>query len=261
MSSILQVTYRKGIYLPEADLWLDPHFSVGRAFISHAHSDHVARHDLTFSSALTQQIMKARYGSKGQGTFEALEMRMVHEWEGWQMRLLPAGHIVGSAMLHLTRLSDGASLLYTGDYKLRQGLSSEGCELLPADTLIMETTFGLPMYHFPPTGEIIASILKWVRETLEEGAIPVLLGYSLGKAQEALCALSDAGYSVMVHPSVMEMTQVVEPLLGKLPDYLLFDATKAAGHVLLFPPSGARSLALRKLPHGYAQWLGHAARG
>jgi DNA ligase-1 len=247
MRPLLTVTYRKGIYLPEADLWLDPHFGVERAFISHAHSDHVARHRLTFASELTLELMRARYGVSDSSFFQPLPMRQVFEWEGWQLRLLPAGHIVGSAMLHLTRIADGATLLYTGDYKLRQGLSSERCELLPADTLIMETTFGLPQFHFPPTAETVAAMIRWVHETLDDGGIPVLLGYSLGKAQEILCALGEAGLPVMVHRSILDMTTVVAPLLGKLPPYRLFDPAQAAGHVLLFPPSGARSLALRKL--------------
>jgi DNA ligase-1 len=247
MPPLLTVTHRHGIYLPEADLWLDPHFGVERAFISHAHSDHVARHQTTFCSELTQHLMRERYGLKKDGTFHPLPMRELFEWEGWELRLLPAGHILGSAMLHLTRKSDGATLLYTGDYKLRQGLSSERCELLQADTLIMETTFGLPHFRFPTMSEVISQMLKFVRETLEDGGIPVMLGYSLGKAQEILCALAEAGFPVMLHKSVWEITEAVKPILGKLPEYRLFDAAEARGHVLLFPPSNGKSLALKKL--------------
>lgn len=244
---LIQVTHPNGIYLPEADLWLDPHFGGKRAFISHAHSDHVARHEMTFCSEVTRDLMKTRYGYKSEGEMRVLPMREVVEWEGWELRLLPAGHIIGSAMLHLTRKADGATLLYTGDYKLRQGLSSERCELLHADTLIMECTFGLPQFTFPPTADVVAQVLKFAQETLEDGGIPVLLGYSLGKAQEILCALAEAGHPVMVHKSIWDMTRAVAPLLGKLPEYRLFDAAEAAGHVLLFPPSNGRSIAIKKL--------------
>jgi len=247
MPSLIQVTHPNGIYLPEADLWLDPHFPGKRAFISHAHSDHVARHEMTFCSEVTRDLMKARYGYKSEGEMRVLPMREVVEWEGWELRLLPAGHIIGSAMLHLTRKADGATLLYTGDYKLRQGLSSERCELLHADTLIMECTFGLPQFSFPPTAEVVAQALKFAQETLEDGGIPVFLGYSLGKAQEILCALAEAGHPVMVHKSIWDMTRAVAPLLGRLPEYRLFDAAEAKGHVLLFPPSNGRSIAIKKL--------------
>jgi DNA ligase-1 len=239
MPPLIEVTHPRGIYLPEADLWLDPHFGVKRAFVSHAHSDHVARHDLTFCSEISHQLMVVRKTAKKSGEVVSPKMREVFEWEGWELRLLPAGHITGSAMLHLTRKTDGATLLYTGDYKLRQGLSAERCELMQADTLIMETTFGLPKYRFPPAEDVIAQMLAFVRETLGDGGIPVLLGYSLGKAQEILCALRDVGLPVMVHASVAQITEVLAPHLGSLPDWRLFNAAEAAGHVLVFPP-GAR---------------------
>ncbi len=254
-SDPIEVSYRKGIYLPEADLWLDPHFGVERAFISHAHSDHVAKHRLTISSELTRDLMLQRYSTKDDAVFQTLPMRNSVDWEGWTLRLLPAGHILGSAMLHLTRNRDGRTLLYTGDYKLRQGLSSERCELLHADTLIMECTFGLPHFLFPPTEQTVAQMLKFVQETLDDGSIPVLLGYSLGKAQEILCALAQANHPVMLHRSVFDMTEAVAPLLGRLPAYRLFNAAEAKGHVLVFPPSNSRSLAIKKLKHSRTAML------
>jgi DNA ligase-1 len=244
---LIEVRHPRGIYLPEADLWLDPHFGVKRAFVSHAHADHVARHGLTFCSALTERLMRSRFGLKEEAEVRALARREPLEWEGWQLRVVPAGHIVGSAMLHLTRLRDGATLLYTGDYKLRQGLSAEKAELIGADTLIMETTFGLPHYVFPPIGEVVGQVLKWVRETLDEGGIPVLLGYSLGKAQEILCALAELGVPVMLHTAVWKMTVELRDVLGPLPELKPFEAATAPGHVLVFPPSAGRAQALRKL--------------
>lgn len=245
MSPLIEVRHRRGIHLPEADLWLDPRFPVDRAFVSHAHADHFARHRLSFGSAITRELVRTRFGAEG--AFEALPFRETQARGDWQLRLLPAGHIPGSALLHLTRGSDGASLLYTGDFKLRHGLSAEPCELVPADTLLMECTFGLPQFRFPPREQTIAAILQWVRETLEDGAIPVLLGYALGKAQEILRLLAGAGHPVMLHKAVFEMTQALAPQLGPLPPLELFDAARAHGHVLIFPPGTQRSLALRRL--------------
>jgi DNA ligase-1 len=248
LSHPIQVAYRRGIHLPEADLWLDPHFGAPRAFVSHAHADHVARHRVTLCSPLTARLMRRRFGAAADAVFQELPWRQPVAVDGWILETLPAGHIAGSSMLHLTRESDGASLLYTGDFKLRQSLSSSVCEPRRAGTLIMETTFGLPRYRFPPTEEVMADARRWVMETLEDGKIPVLLGYSLGKAQEILCLLKPLGIPVMVHESVWKMTEELRPELGELlPEILPFDPANARGSVLVFPPNAARSVALRRL--------------
>ena len=57
----------------------------------------------------------------------------------------------------------------------------------------METTFGVPRYRFPPTEEVVDRMVAFCSETIDAGEVPVLLGYSLGKAQEILCALDGAG--------------------------------------------------------------------
>lgn len=243
---LLHVAHHRGsIRLPDAGLWVDPHTGVDAAFISHAHSDHVARHQLTICSTLTHQLMQNRYGLKSEVI--ALDFGQTHDWRGHTLRLRPAGHILGSAMLHVTRHSDGATLLYTGDYKLRQGLTAQRAELLQADTLIMETTFGLPQFCFPPIEQTLAAMRKWVRETLDEKAIPVLLGYSLGKAQEILAALREVDAPIMLHSSIMQLMPLCEQHMQDVPEYRAFDFKDAPGHVLIFPPMGTRSLAIRKL--------------
>jgi Cft2 family RNA processing exonuclease len=58
----------------------------------------------------------------------------------------------------------GETLLYTGDFKLRIGLSAERCEPKHADVLIMETTYGRPQYLFPPTNEVIQGVIRFCRK-------------------------------------------------------------------------------------------------
>ena len=68
----IEVRHRKGIHLPEPDLWLDPPRGKARAFISHAHSDHFARHQLTICSSPTQSLIQARYGKPRAGELLSL---------------------------------------------------------------------------------------------------------------------------------------------------------------------------------------------
>lgn len=236
----------RGIHLPEPDLWLDPPFAAAKAFVSHAHSDHVARHHEAICTALTRDLMIQR-GSAGKRTrFVTPPAGEPLALGGFELRLLPAGHIMGSAMLHITRLRDGATLLYTGDFKLRQGLTGVPAELRPADTLIMETTFGLPRYEFPTVTEIAGSMIRFARETITSGRIPLLLGYSLGKAQEILAAMGQVGHPLMLHNSVSEMTELLRPHMGDVPPYSRLDSTKAAGHVLILPPNASQIEELRQ---------------
>ena len=163
-----------------------------------------------------------------------------------RVTLFPAGHIFGSAQLFLRTEND--SLLYTGDFKLRQGQSAEATEWTAAHTLIMETTYGIPRYRLPPTEEVIAQILAFCRDAIENNEVPVLLGYSLGKAQEILCALAGADLTPMLHGSVYQMTRIYEQYGQKFCHYLRYHANDLAGKVLICPPSANRSRMLEEIP-------------
>ena len=165
----------------------------------------------------------------------------------FEMRLLPAGHIFGSAMACIT--AGGETLLYTGDFKLRPGLSAECCEPCRADILIMETTFGRPQYHLPPTTEVLRAIVRFCQETLDNDETPVLLGYSLGKSQELLCGLAEAGFKISLHGSAYKLTKIYEQLGQKFPAYERYEAGKTQGKVLVCPPSVVGSAMLRNLGH------------
>jgi DNA ligase 1 len=241
---VIEIRYEHGVYLPAQDFWLDPWEAKRFAFVSHAHSDHIAPHQEIILSEGTARLMQARLpGKRNEHVLPFGQRKRVHNLE---VTLLPAGHIFGSAQILIETESD--SLLYTGDFKLRQGKSAEPAEWKQADTLIMETTFGLPRYRFPPTEQVMSQIVEFCREALEEGAVPVLLGYSLGKAQEILCALEGAGLTPMLHGSVFAMTRIYEQFGQSFCKYLRYNANHVAGKVLICPPSANRSRMLEKIP-------------
>jgi Cft2 family RNA processing exonuclease len=237
---------RNGIWLPQVGWHLDARRATARSFVSHAHSDHIARHREVILSPGTAKLMRARLsGTRVEhvlpfGHTEPLAPDVT-------VTLHPAGHILGSAMILLEHARHGR-LLYTGDFKLRPGLSAETAETPRADVLIMETTFGRPQYVLPPTVDVLFAIVEFCRETLAAGEVPVLYGYSLGKSQEILRALAGAGLPVMVHEQVRRLTAVCAELGVTFPEHAVFDATRAVGHVVICPPQSAAGPLRRALP-------------
>ena len=242
---MIEVRYDRGVYLPQHDLWLDAWEPKRFAFVSHAHSDHIAPHQEIILSERTAKLMQARMpGTRLEHILPFGEQRRVHDVD---LTLLPAGHIFGSAQLFLS--TGNETLLYTGDFKLRRGKSAEPAEWRRANTLIMETTFGLPRYQFPPTETVIDQIVAFCREALAENAVPVLLGYSLGKAQEILCSLDGASLSPMLHGSVFQMTRIYEQFGQSFCKYVRYNKNEIRGKVLICPPSASHSPMIENIPH------------
>lgn len=242
---MIEVHFDRGVFLPSCDLWLDPRGGRPLAFVSHAHSDHAGLHARTILTEATARLMKARMGSAG-NVHHLLRYGEGRDFGSFRATLLPAGHVLGSAQILVEQ--GGESLLYTGDFKLRRGLSCEPASTVRASTLVMETTYGLPHYRFPDPAETVARILAFCSETLAEGMVPVLLGYSLGKSQEILSALSGEGLPVMLHGAVWRMTRLYEEMGVSFPAYARYQPESAHGHVLLCPPASSGSSMLENLP-------------
>ena len=111
----------------------------------------------------------------------------------------------------------------------------------------METTYGLPKYVFPPVELVIAEVTKFCIESLEENRVPILFGYSLGKAQEILAALSGSGLRILLHPSVYKLTKLYEELYRPLPEYFPYDENQTAGSVVICPPNANRTRLVQRI--------------
>lgn len=224
---------RNGLYLPDLDWFLDARKPVQKSFVSHAHFDHMGDHHTILCSPPTAELIQQRI--RGDRNWRIYDFEEEFELEpGIKACLYPAGHIAGSAMLRLQK--GDASFLYTGDFKLTPGISAEPCKPVAADTLVIETTYGIPRYTFPPEKEVFEDIIRFCNETLSNGDTPVLFGYSLGKSQAILRCLADAKLETMLHPTAFKLTQSCQKLGWNFPAYLPFDARNQKGRVIISPP-------------------------
>jgi len=211
----MRVRFDRGIHLPDLDLWLDPQSRRPLAFVSHAHADHIGRHDHVIATPATAAMMRLRRGVGSR--FRAVEFRRPYRLGDATVTLLPAGHILGSAQVLVEH--GGKRLLYSGDFKLRSGRSAEAAEVPETDVLIMESTFGRPRYRFPPAEETVSAIRTFCEGALDAGETPVLLCYSLGKSQELLAWLDGLDDRLWLHPTHAEMASLYRSLGVTLPRY------------------------------------------
>jgi Cft2 family RNA processing exonuclease len=118
---------------------------------------------------------------------------------------------------------DGVRLLYSGDFKLRPGLSCETVEVPKADIVIMETTFARPRYLFPETEQVVKDIREWCESVLSFGEVPVLLCYSLGKGQEVLAGLKGASFPIYLQREHWKLTRVYQECGVEFPEFRRYE--------------------------------------
>jgi putative mRNA 3-end processing factor len=227
-------------------LFLDSRADRPLCFISHAHSDHLGRHQVALATSETAVLAEYRLGTE-----DTVRLPWRIPWSldpDTQLTLFPAGHVLGSAMLHVRRPE--GTLLYTGDFKLRPSLTVPTAEPVEADTLVTESTFGDPHYRFPPWRETADRVIEIAAAALRAGRQPILMGYSLGKAQEIVRILTDAGLTVTCHGAIRAINALYEQLgtpVGPTRPYAATDfhgkraLDLAERGVLVAPPQVART--------------------
>lgn len=186
------------------DVWLDPAEPRPLAVVTHGHADHIGRHEHYIATPPTGSFLRARVGADLEGT--ELPFGSALARGPLTITLHPAGHILGSAMARVER--EGRSLLYTGDFRLRPSLTAEPAEVVPSDAVIMEATYGSPEWSFPSREELAGRLLELVHAIRGRGRLPVLLAYSLGKAQEVAAMLAAGGEQAVLHPAAAALAEI-----------------------------------------------------
>lgn len=224
----------RGLFLTAGGLAVDVRRRQPRAFISHAHADHIAAHELSLCTPATARLFQHRRGAHRRT--KALSYREPLEFGPLRLTTFPAGHCLGSAML---LAEDGErSLLYTGDFKLGPSATSEPAELPQADILVMESTFGKPRYRMPPREEVIGQLIDLVRATLSQDRTPAIHAYALGKAQEVTKLLTEAGIPVLQHPLTFAVSKVYQQCGVDLGDMAEYRAETLPGRAVVTLPRG-----------------------
>lgn len=228
----------EGLLLEDLDLFLDPAAPVACAVLSHGHADHArALAGRIHATPETIAIARARLGDTDYVAHAYGEPFEIRGPGGVRARVtfFPSGHVLGSALTLIE--AAGQRLLYTGDVKLHPSLTCPTAVVPPCDVLITEATFALPVFRFPPVDELRARIVAEARPALDDGEVPVFLGYALGKGPEVAKILQEAGIPVSAHGAVHRMIEVYRSFGIEYPDVVPYERGRVDGRALVVPPS------------------------
>jgi metallo-beta-lactamase family protein len=116
---------------------------------------------------------------------------------GVELRLIEAGHVLGSAQvcLHLDGAGSSRTIVFTGDLGRRgQPILRDPAPVPKCDLLICESTYG--SRHHPPITSLADDLQRVVKRTFDRGGKIVIPAFSLGRTQTIvyyLHQLMDAG--------------------------------------------------------------------
>lgn len=195
---LLRLT-ESGLYCEEGDFFVDPWRPVDRAVVTHAHSDHARPGSRSYLCAEPgADILRARVGEDA--SVSTVRYGEAVSFGSTRVTLFPAGHILGSSQILIENRSQ--RIVVTGDYKTEPDPTSAPFELVRCDTLITESTFGLPVYAWPDQLETFRLINDWWGRNAGEGRTSILFAYALGKAQRVLAGVDATIGPILTHGAV-----------------------------------------------------------
>lgn len=229
----------EGLYCAPGGFFIDPHRPVDRAIVTHGHADHARPGNRALlATPETIAIAQSRYGTNAGGSLQELSYREELTLGDVRVRLVPAGHILGSAQVVMEHA--GQRIIVSGDYKRRADPTCTPFEVMACDVFITEATFGLPVFRHPPDGEEIAKLLQSMRTFPDRTHLVGV--YALGKCQRLIRLLREAGFdeTIYLHGALEKLCRLYERFgvdLGPTAAVAGLPQSSLKGRLVLCPPS------------------------
>lgn len=230
---------KKGLYCPQAKVYIDPWRKVDNALITHGHSDH-ARWGHKYYVCCTNSVNILKHRLKKDINIRGLDFGEKLIVNGVSFSFHPAGHIVGSAQIRVEY--KGEVWVVSGDYKIENDGLCTAFAPIKCNSFITECTFGLPIYKWSPQEEVFDQIRKWWKSNARVGKTSIINAYSLGKAQRIIHSLGTEIGPIFTHDTIYKMNEVYDSSGFQLPSTTSLKGkinTKDLQQALVVTPSSA----------------------
>jgi Cft2 family RNA processing exonuclease len=216
-------------------------------FISHAHMDHIPtissntikynasmievdKFPKIFCSKITKEVID--YRTKGRFKFadevwlnkDYLNYPFSIDYMGITFTLYENGHTIGSTSLYIEGSKD---IFYTSEFSSERRIFPNNQvldELKPqlCDYLIVDATFGEPIYKFPTFKENLRSTQNIIYQYFQMNTSVILLGYSYGKSQ-LLLLMQDDRHPICLSKDIGNIVSILESNGIKFPKHAIYD--------------------------------------
>jgi len=202
-------------------------------FVTHAHADHAAAFKypdvVKYATEPTHRLL------------ESLRWRRLENWRpiavgdrvrvgDIEVRAHDAGHVLGSTQFEAA--TPEGTILYTGDFSMGNSYTMRAAEAVGCDLLVVETTFGAPMFRFPKRKDVALEMVRWaLMDTLPRGKTPAFRTDSIGNAQEIISVFNSMTKLPVVTARSVTRASDVYREYGHSLDYV--DAESLEGRELL----------------------------
>ena len=240
----------KGLYCSDGGFYIDPWEPVDRAVITHAHADHARGGSRKYLCARDgKSVLQTRLGETS--IIETLKYGEKISINSITLSLHPAGHILGSSQVRIEK--NGRVVVVSGDYKTAADPTCTPLEPIRCHEFITETTFGLPIFKWPSTEEVLSDINSWWQKNQKEGRTSILFAYALGKAQRIISGLDETIGPILTHGAIEKFLPCYRSAGISLPPthYVgeLEDKKDLIGSIVIAPPSADNPNWMRKFPN------------
>ncbi len=239
-------------------------------FVTHAHGDHSAAFKdpeaTVYATEETYHLIQA-FGRKKIASLRPVAVGDCVKFDDLEVRVHNAGHVLGSVQYEVN--TPEGTVLYTGDLQLEETYTTDPAKPVSCDLLVIETTFGAPMFNFPKRKDLSLEMIRWsVMEALPQGLIPAFKTDSIGNAQEIISIYNQMTSLPVVTAKSATLVSDIYAKYGYNLDYV--DARSPEGQELiedgkcvLITPKGSKLLVPNldvALASGWATIMGKKRR-